>query len=148
MRAIWSLAIESVSGPVPMPYTSQPSSIRRQAASMACSGLGCRTMSSRHGRRRPAMTDGAVDGSIFSTAGIRHQPVSWSSTDHTRYGRTDTMIRQCLEPHAPQVGRCRQPSLHTDATSSSQPFNHCQQADRHTVSGRVGGTVWLRLPSH
>jgi hypothetical protein len=27
--------------------------------------------SSRHGRRRPAMTDGAVDGSIFSTAGIR-----------------------------------------------------------------------------
>ena len=26
--------------------------------------------SSRHGRRRPATTDGAVDGSIFSTAGI------------------------------------------------------------------------------
>jgi 4-hydroxyphenylacetate 3-monooxygenase len=26
--------------------------------------------SSRHGRRRPATTDGAIDGSIFSTAGI------------------------------------------------------------------------------
>src|SRR5580698_9395283 len=41
MRAISTFPIESVSGPVPMPNTSWPASIRRQAASIARSGLGC-----------------------------------------------------------------------------------------------------------
>jgi hypothetical protein len=40
MRAISFPAIVSVSGPVPTPKTSQPSSMRWQAVSIAASGVG------------------------------------------------------------------------------------------------------------